>query len=160
MKKAFTMVELIFVIVIIGILASVAIPKIAASRDDAKISVLAAQAKIAFSDIHTSVLARGVKGLSSETIDEVTDVLFQDPCGTPIAFGSPLVGSNMRLCDGKVECIRFIVGPGAKSLDITAKGVSQSSVCRVLQNLKPIQAMAGSMANRAASHRLGGAGIY
>jgi len=35
MKKAFTMVELIFVIVIIGILASVAIPKLSATRDDA-----------------------------------------------------------------------------------------------------------------------------
>lgn len=38
MKKAFTMVELIFVIVIIGILAAVAIPKLVGTRDDAKIS--------------------------------------------------------------------------------------------------------------------------
>ena len=37
-KKAFTMIELVFVIVIIGILASVAIPRFAASRDDAEIT--------------------------------------------------------------------------------------------------------------------------
>jgi len=38
MKKAFTMIELVFVIVVIGILAGVAIPKFAATRDDAIIS--------------------------------------------------------------------------------------------------------------------------
>ena len=38
MRKAFTMVELVFVIVVIGILAGVAVPKFAATRDDAVIS--------------------------------------------------------------------------------------------------------------------------
>ena len=38
MKKAFTMIELVFVIVVIGILSAVAIPKFAATRDDAVIT--------------------------------------------------------------------------------------------------------------------------
>lgn len=38
MKKGFTMIELIFVIVILGILAAVAIPKFAATRDDAQMT--------------------------------------------------------------------------------------------------------------------------
>ena len=37
-KKAFTMVELVFVIVVIGILSAIAIPKLAATRDDAEIT--------------------------------------------------------------------------------------------------------------------------
>lgn len=36
-KKAFTMLELVFILVILGILAAVGIPKISASRDDAKL---------------------------------------------------------------------------------------------------------------------------
>jgi general secretion pathway protein G len=38
MKKAFTMIEVVFVIVILGILAAVAIPKLTATRTDAQIT--------------------------------------------------------------------------------------------------------------------------
>ncbi len=38
MKRAFTMVELVFVIVVIGILAAIAVPKMAVTRDDAIVS--------------------------------------------------------------------------------------------------------------------------
>ena len=41
MKRAFTMIELVFVIVILGILAAVAIPKFAATREDAQVSKIA-----------------------------------------------------------------------------------------------------------------------
>ena len=37
-RSAFTMIELVFVIVVLGILAAIAIPKLAATRDDAEIA--------------------------------------------------------------------------------------------------------------------------
>ncbi len=37
-RRAFTMIELVFVIVVIGILSAIAIPKLAATRDDAIIT--------------------------------------------------------------------------------------------------------------------------
>ena len=40
-KNAFTMIELIFVIVIIGIVAAIGVPKLAIARNDAKASVIA-----------------------------------------------------------------------------------------------------------------------
>lgn len=36
MKKAFTMIELVFVIVILGIIASIAVPKLMAKKVDAE----------------------------------------------------------------------------------------------------------------------------
>jgi len=51
-KNAFTMIELVFVIVILGILSAVAIPKFAATRSDAEI----ANARAFISSVRASIL--------------------------------------------------------------------------------------------------------
>ena len=59
MRKGFTMIELIFVIVILGILAAVAIPRLAATRDDAEISKTATNIQTLVSDLGSYYTSQG-----------------------------------------------------------------------------------------------------
>ncbi|MCW1360408.1 prepilin-type N-terminal cleavage/methylation domain-containing protein [Campylobacter sp. CCS1377] len=51
MKKGFSVLELIFVIVILGILAAIALPKLSSSKDNAELSKSASNLKTAIGDI-------------------------------------------------------------------------------------------------------------
>ena len=59
MKKGFTMIELIFVIVILGILASVAIPRLAATRTDAEVAATVANLRTLISDAASYYAVKG-----------------------------------------------------------------------------------------------------
>ncbi len=69
MRQAFTMVELIFVIVIIGILAAVAIPKLAATRDDAKIVKEVNNVRQCLQDLGAKYTAEGNLSTTSPDAD-------------------------------------------------------------------------------------------
>ena len=80
MKKGFTMIELIFVIVILGILASVAIPRLAATRTDAEVATTVANLRTLLSDLNSYYAVKGTFGTDntgkSSTIkwNEITNV--------------------------------------------------------------------------------------
>jgi prepilin-type N-terminal cleavage/methylation domain-containing protein len=64
-RSGFTMIELIFVIVILGILAAVAIPKLAATRDDAKVSTELTNISTCINDIGGAYTAKGAEDNTS-----------------------------------------------------------------------------------------------
>lgn len=78
MRKGFTMIELIFVIVILGILAAVAIPKLTATRDDAQIARAASDVSTAVQDIASYYTAQG----SFNGWDDMTNVQLNTGDGT------------------------------------------------------------------------------
>ena len=95
MKRAgFTMIELIFVIVILGILAAVAVPKLNATRDDAKLTKAATEVSQAVSDIGAYYTAKGSFGIPTA----MTNVTFDD--------ANMSDGSNYEV-GSAVNCIKF-----------------------------------------------------
>ncbi len=66
-KNAFTMVELIFVIVIIGILSAVAIPKLTATRDDAYDAKDCKNTAVCVTDLLAEYTAKGTATKSAST---------------------------------------------------------------------------------------------
>jgi general secretion pathway protein G len=99
MKRiGFTMIELVFVIVILGILASVAIPKLAATRDDAKIASKASEIQAAISEIPAYVTAQGEVKKPAEMSQVLAQLVNQGKADTTKTDGhKPMPGSKGTL---------------------------------------------------------------
>ena len=110
MKKAFTMVELVFVIVVIGILSAIAVPKFAATRDDAIVSKGRAEVAAMRSAVATERQKRILRGdFTDVTNTEVPTLLeyglsshwsgltFSPPSGGSCTFSVEVSGKKNRL---------------------------------------------------------------
>ena len=125
-------------IVILGILASVAIPRLAGTKADAEISAAVANLRTLISDLNTYYVARGGFDLNTggtaitTTWDKVTNV----PVDTP----TKQLGTNTSLRVGGVNCIDFLVtketdaAPAYIKFAKASTGVTAGSVCAQVQN--------------------------
>ena len=136
MKKGFTMIELIFVIVILGILASVAIPRLAATREDAEISAAVANLRTLVSDVTAYYTAKGsfnTTGTTKAKWSDITNVPLDGAGSNAVSTGT---AATAHLKAGGKNCIgvRLVEKNGATPAHIVfSKEGSATGVCYQVQ---------------------------
>ncbi|WP_060825556.1 type II secretion system protein [Sulfurospirillum cavolei] len=151
MRKGFTMIELIFVIVILGILAAVAIPRLTATRDDATASKLAANLSTLVSDAGSYYTAKGNTSWNAAKATDVTNVELQTAANamTAATDATTFVGTTLYLnADATHSC--FTITTTSDGNMTVATGAQTTGACEGAQT---------TAANLIKTYSFGGTGI-
>ena len=139
MKKGFTMIELIFVIVILGILASVAIPRLAGTREDAEISSAIANLRTLISDAASYYAVKG--NFTGAKWRDFTNVPLKGADQQVSIFGTTQAAS-LKVGDND-ECIRLQLAEKddkSPAHIIIAKNSNATGVCQKVIETDAMQA--------------------
>ena len=139
MKKGFTMIELIFVIVILGILASVAIPRLASTREDAEISATVANLRTLVNDINSYFVVKG--GFDGAKWKDFTNVPLKN--ADSVALGAGSGGSAATLTVGGKDCmgLQLIRASGNTPAHIKfIKYNGATGACKQVLEAEPVKA--------------------
>ena len=154
MRKGFTMIELIFVIVILGVLASVAIPRLAATRDDAEIAKAATNLSTAVSDIAAYYTAQGDFKKKASTGSNRVDATLTDMTNALDDVAQKVGYIKLK----NVKCLKVEAKDATNAdnakIEITKDSAGQSdNTCTNLTKLSGIKNMCG-VANQASAATL------
>ncbi|ENI6569577.1 type II secretion system protein [Campylobacter coli] len=131
MKKAFTILELVFVIVILGILAAIALPKFSSSRDEAEVSKSLNNLKTLINDISIYTL----KNDHLSSIKTMSNVSGVENVDLNNFIGIKEV--NFRVGEDK-ECIKliFIDRNDFVLMGISSNEASKNAIINIANNPK------------------------
>lgn len=116
-RLGFTMIELVFIIVILGILAAVAVPKMIMSRDDACYAKLRANLSEAQSDISREATKQFMKG--NTLGDAQLKTILQDTLGADSS-------NKCRFVVNTTKDIKMVVGKRELAMVIKDNGVTKT----------------------------------
>ena len=147
MKKGFTMIELIFVIVILGILASVAIPRLAGTRTDAEIATTVANIRTLLSDLNSYYVVKGefTEGADGVKWNEITNVPLEN-ADSSVVGGERCIEVSINNKTGVLPArINFTKYPTNKDKGV-CKEVLEADAVKAFVDSKILDNLPGTMA--------------